>query len=158
MWAVLGLAAGMLFLAFSPAAHAGTASATFQVSANVAETCLIEATEIDFGTYRGTQKTSNGQISITCTNGTTYRVALDAGTSGGTVTTRKMTAPGGLHLSYGLHRDAAHSLNWGDTVDSEVDGTGNGSAQILTVYGLLPAEQFVTASPYTDTITATVNY
>jgi spore coat protein U-like protein len=39
-----------------------------------------------------------------------------------------------------------------------VSGTGNGNAQTLTVYGQLPAGQYVTPGAYADTITATITY
>jgi spore coat protein U-like protein len=36
--------------------------------------------------------------------------------------------------------------------------TGNGAAQVETVYGQIPAGQFVAPGSYSDTITATVTY
>jgi hypothetical protein len=87
-------------------------------------------------------------------------VGLDPGTStGATVTTRKMTGPGGAVLAYSLSRDSAHTLNWGNTVGTDTEsGSGNGSAQALTVYGQVAANQFVAPGNYTDTISATVTF
>ncbi len=141
-------------------AQASTATTTFGVSATVQSTCLISATSLAFGTYTGTAVNSTSTVSVTCTNTTTYNVGLNAGlASGATVTTRKMTGPSSSLLAYSLYSDSARSVNWGQTVGTDtVSGTGNGSAQSLTVYGLLPAAQYVNPGSYTDTITATITY
>ncbi len=139
---------------------AATATTTFQVTATVQATCLISATNLAFGTYTGVQVAQTSTISITCTNTTPYNVGLNAGTApGATVSTRKMTGPSAALLSYAMYQDAGHTINWGNTVGTDtVAGTGNGSAQTLTVYGLLTAGQYVTPGAYVDTITATVTY
>lgn len=144
----------------SPRAQAATATTSFTVSATVQATCLISANNLSFGTYTGTQATANSTINVTCTKTTPYNVGLNAGTaSGATVTTRQMQGPSGALLNYGLYQDAAYTNNWGNTVGTDtVAGTGNGTQQTLTVYGQLPAGQYVTPGAYTDTITATVSY
>jgi spore coat protein U-like protein len=141
-------------------AQAATASTTFSVTATVAATCTISATNLAFGSYTGALTNATSTISVTCTNTTGYNVGLDAGTStGATVTTRKMTGPAGATLAYALYQDSAHTVNWGNTVGTDtVSGMGNGSAQTLTVYGQVPAGQFVTPGAYTDTITVTITY
>ena len=139
---------------------AATATTTFQVTATVQATCLISATNLSFGTYTGVVATSTSTITVTCTNTSPYNVGLNAGTaSGATVTTRKMSGPGGALLSYALYQDAAHTTNWGNTVGTDtVARTGNGNAQSLTVYGQVAAGQYVTPGAYADTITATITY
>lgn len=57
-----------------------------------------------------------------------------------------------------LHRGIRDTINWGNTAGTMVGGTGNGSAQTLTVYGEVPAGQAVTPGAYVDTITATITY
>lgn len=140
--------------------EAATATTTFSVTATVTATCLISATSLAFGSYTGALATATATVSVTCTNTTPYNVGLDPGTSSGaTATARKMTGPSGALLGYGLYQDSAHSIVWGNTVGTNtVTGTGNGSAQALTVYGQVPAGQYVTPGAYTDTITATVTY
>jgi spore coat protein U-like protein len=144
----------------SPRAQAATATTSFTVSATVQATCLISANNLGFGTYSGTQATASSTINVTCTKTTPYNVGLNAGTaSGATVTTRQMQGPSGALLNYGLYQDSAYTKNWGNTVGTDtVAGTGNGTQQTLTVYGQLPAGQYVTPGAYTDTITATVSY
>ncbi len=158
-FAATALFAAPLFVA---PAFAATATATMAVSATVQATCQIAATGMAFGTYVGTQIDSTATITITCTNTTPYTIGIDAGlgvTPAATVTTRHMTGPAAANLNYGLYKDAARATNWGLTpVTDTVAGTGNGSAQPITVYGRVQAAQFVAPGAYTDTVTATVTY
>ena len=137
-----------------------TATTNFPVSVTVVKACAISATNLAFGTYTKTLIDSTSTISVTCTNTTTYNVGLNAGTAtGATVTTRKMTGPGGYLLSYSLCQNSSCTTNWGNTVGTDTEaGTGTGALQSLTVYGQLPAGQNVEAGNYTDTITATITY
>ncbi len=151
------------FLALGPAsvsAGASTATATFLVTATVASTCTISTTPLAFGSYTGAISQVNTTVTVTCTNTTPYNLGLNAGVStGATVTNRSMTGPASALLSYGLFRDAGHTLNWGMTIGTDtLSVTANGSAQVATVYGQIPAGQFVAPGSYTDTITATVTY
>jgi spore coat protein U-like protein len=140
--------------------HAATATSNIAVSATVQATCLNTATALAFGTYSGAQTDATAVVTVTCTNSTPYTVGLNAGTSAAaTVTTRKMTGGAGVFLSYGLFTDAARTLNWGTTVGTDtVSGVGSGSPQPITVYGRVPAAQYVAPGVYTDTIIATVTY
>lgn len=152
---------GALALGFIPANAyaASTTTTTFGISATVQATCTVTATALAFGTYVSTAaSTATSTVSVTCTNTTPYTVGLDAGqTSGATVTTRQMKNGAAL-LNYALYSDAGRNTNWGNTTGSWVSGTGNGSAQGLTVYGQVAAGQYVTPGAYADTITATVTY
>jgi spore coat protein U-like protein len=151
--AVLAIAA--LGLATAPA-QAATATTTFGVTATVQATCSVTATAMGFGTYIPTAaSTSTSTVSVTCTNGTPATFLLSAGlATGATVTNRSMTG-GAVLLNYGLYSDAAHTANFGATA-TPVNGTG--SAVVTTVYGQVPATQYVAPGAYTDTITATVSY
>ncbi|MHB1494793.1 MAG: Csu type fimbrial protein [Acidithiobacillus sp.] len=159
-FACLGMLSTLALGLLSGQAQAATAATTFSVTATMMPNCTISATNLAFGSYTGALVDATSTISVTCTNTTGYNVGLNAGTSSGaTVTTRKMTGPAGATLAYALYQDSAHTINWGNTVGTDtVSGTGNGSAQTLTVYGQVPAGQFVTPGAYTDTITATITY
>ncbi len=158
--ALLTLGLFVVGLTARPASATTTATTTFGVSATVQGTCLISATAMAFGTYTGVAATSTSTVSVTCTNTTTYNVGFSTGLgTGATVTTRKMTGPSSAVLSYALYSDSARSVNWGQSVGTDtVAGTGNGSSQAITVYGALPASQYVTPGAYSDTITATITY
>ena len=152
---------GYLALVLAPmSADAATATTTFAVTATVQATCLVSATPLAFGTYTGVLVNSTSTVSVTCTNTTPYNVGLSAGlATGATVLTRKMTGPASAVLAYAMYSDSGHSVNWGQTIGTDtVTGTGNGSAQAITVYGQTTAAQYVAPGAYTDTITATVTY
>jgi len=151
--AVLGIV--MLGLVSAPA-QAGTATATFAVTATVQATCSVTATPMAFGTYIPTAaSTSTSTVSVTCTNGTPATFLLNAGTATGATVTNRSMVSGAVLLGYGLYSDAAHTANFGATATA-VNGTG--SAVVTTVYGQVPAGQYVAPNTYTDTITATVSY
>jgi spore coat protein U-like protein len=141
-------------------ATAATTTSTFQVTATVVATCTVASTDLAFGNYTAVQADQTSTITVTCTNSTPYTVALGAGTfASATPTTRRMTGPAGATLAYSLYRDAARTLNWGQTVGTDTaSGTGNGAAQAITVYGRIAAGQFVAPGAYADTITVTLTY
>jgi spore coat protein U-like protein len=133
---------------------------TFTVTATIMPSCTLTANPLDFGDYAGLALAGTTTVSVTCTNTTAWNLGLDAGQSAGaTTTTRQMTGPGGATLAYGLFLDSAHTQQWGLTLSmNTASGTGNGLAQPITVYGLIPEGVFGTPGFYVDTITATVSY
>ncbi len=145
-------------------ADAGTATATFNVTATINPACTIQASELNFGTYAEAQVDGQSTITVTCTSTTAWEVALNAGSSAGaTIGNRRMTGPGPSNLNYGLFTDAARTVTWGDKPalpgQNTVSGFGTGSAQALTVFGRIPGGQG-TANPgaYLDTITVTITF
>ena len=155
--AVIGLLA--LGLASMPAG-ATTATATFLVSTSVAAPCTVSTTPLAFGSYTGVLSQATASGTFTCTNTTPYNVGLSAGLStGATVTSRKMTGPGGALLAYSLFSDTGRTVNWGVTIGTDtVAMVANGLGQILTVYGQIPAGQYFAPGTYSDTITVTVTW
>lgn len=121
--------------------------------------CSVSASGVAFGSYTATSLINiTGTVRVTCSNGTVYHVALSAGlASGATIATRSMTGPASALLGYKLFSDSARTTNWGNTSGTGyVNGTGNGSAQTLTIYAQIPASEFVAPGAYTDTITVNV--
>jgi spore coat protein U-like protein len=58
-----------------------------------------------------------------------------------------------------MYSDASRTVNWGNTSGTDtVAGTGNGSAQVLTIYGRVPAQTTPAPATYNDTVTVTINY
>ena len=153
---------GSMAMGFAPATASATTTVTttFTVSATVQATCVISATALAFGTYTGVVNNATSTVSVTCTNTTPYNVSLNPGTaSGATVTARKMTGPSAALLNYSLYSNSGRTTNWGQTIGTDtIAGTGIGSAQTLTVFGQIPASQYVTPGSYADTITASVTY
>jgi spore coat protein U domain-containing protein, fimbrial subunit CupE1/2/3/6 len=144
-------------------ARAATASSTFNVSANVLAVCTVTATDLSFGDYDASHpsaRDATSTLSVTCSKGQGYTIALGAGSgAGATVADRKMTS-GANTLNYGLYSNASHTTVWGDGTLSSVtvSGTGDGQAQSLTVQGEIPPGQHVAAGTYSDTITVTLDY
>ena len=124
----------------------------------------MNAANLAFGTYNPASAvalTGNSTISVFCTNGTTYTVALNVGTGGGTFATRKM-ANGANLMNFNLYTTAGLTAIWGDgtATTSTVPGTGLGvlTANPVVVYGNIPINQDLPTGTYTSTITVTVNY
>jgi spore coat protein U-like protein len=137
-----------------------TATATISVTATVLSSCTLTAQPLAFGNYSAVILNATTTLSVTCTNGSAYTVALDLGTgSGATVSARKMTYNTTNTLNYGLYQDSGHATIWGNTTGTNTEaGTGTGSLQTLTVYGSIPASQFVVPGSYSDTVTATITF
>lgn len=158
--------AALLFVGFAVCAPlpalAGTDSDTMAVTATVVASCDVDAQDLAFGSYDPVSPTpldAATTISVMCTTGTSYDVAVNAGTgSGATVATRKMSASSNT-LNYSLYSNAGRTTVWGATSGSNtVTGTGNGAAQTLNIYGRIPVHQTSPAGSYSDTITVTVTY
>jgi len=134
----------------------------FTVQVTIPSSCVIAAGPLNFGTTSVITGAINATstISVTCTNLALYNVGLSAGAAtGATVTTRKMTGPGGATISYSLYQNAGRTTNWGNTVNVDTEpGTGSGSAQTLTVYGQIPAQAPPRVGAYSDTVVATLWY
>jgi spore coat protein U-like protein len=159
----LGVATCVATMPLSWAA-AATTTTTFTVTALVQTNCSVTADNLNFGGYTGVLLNGTTTLTATCSNGTPFNLGLDAGTAtGATVTTRSMQGPnirsGGDLLGYHLFQDASHSINWGNTVGTDtVASTGTGAAQTFTVFGQIPAGQFVAAGAYQDLITVTLTF
>lgn len=120
---------------------------------------------INFGTYSSLANIIDatasgaggvGTLTITCTDGTDYTVALDNGlhVTGGTQ--RRMASTAGVFINYNLYQDAARDTTWGSGGNAL---TGTGAAVPLIVYGRVPATGLTPAADtYNDTVTMTVTW
>jgi spore coat protein U-like protein len=141
--------------------NASLGSFPFTASANVPPFCrLTLAGDLDFGTTStlAAAVDASSSIGMSCTARTAWQLGLDAGQHalGGT---RRMLGGGGAAIVYALYRDAARSLAWGNTLNSDtLLGTGSGSAQSFTVYGRVPAQAPVPSGNYADVVLVTVTY
>ncbi len=154
-------------------ALAATATGVLPVSAIVANVCIVAATPIVFGTYtQAAIDTTTALITVTCTPGVgAYTVGLDAGANGASTADRKVAFAGNT-LNYGLYRNIARTLNWGDTTGAGADVVPSSDAataalgvSTFNVYGKLPGGQMVAGlgaalgiGTYVDTVQITVNY
>ena len=153
--------AGLMPVMTDTPADAATATGSIPISATVLAQCDVSATSLAFGNYGSTtQLDGSAVVSVTCTNGTPFTVALDVGSGlGATVASRKMTGPSSATLNYSLYRDTGRSQVWGVTVGTDtLAGTGTGAVSALTVYGRIPAGQHPAPGAYTDTVNVTLAY
>lgn len=151
----------LIILFMSQPVFAATTTANLPINATVAAACIFgNITSVNFGNYTGVLNNATGGIEVNCTNGTTYNISLGPGTfAGATVTTRRMTGTPSGNLAYALFRDAARTLNWGQTIGTDtVAGTGTGGIQPYTVYGQIAAGLTPVAGSYNDTVLITITY
>jgi len=145
-------------------ALAETASSTFVVNASISSVCTLSSTNMNFGVVptagaTTVQTDSTSSISVTCTAGGTYAVALNWGLNNvaeqrnakGTVVATDL-------LAYDLYKDSARGTVWTQAA-APVTGTGTGSAQTITVYGRVVAGlPYVGNTTYTDQVLVTLTY
>lgn len=143
----------------SDSSYAADVTDTFTVSATVIASCDVSAGDLAFGNYdpvTGAAVAGTSTINVTCSNGTGWTLKLDDG-SAGSFAPRTMLKVADA-LDYNLYTEVAHTNVWNDTTVVGT-GTGDGTAQAQTVYGLIAASQFTApVGDYSDTITATVTY
>ncbi len=135
-------------------------SPPFHVRANVIEFCQVVATDLDFGIAGVLDNNidATGIVRVRCTNGTNYRVGLNGGLAGATSPDQRRMSNGPNSIRYGIYRNAARTLGWGDQIGNSVSGTGNGNFQSYTTYGRVFPQPAPPPGVYTDTIVVTVTY
>lgn len=138
---------------------AATATGTIAVTATVLSTCTVAALPLAFGNYASIALPATTTLTVSCSLNTTYTVGLDAGTGNSASTALRKMTNGANTLNYQLFKDAARTQNFGNTAGTDtVSGTGNGLAQVITVYGQVVASQFPAVGLYSDLVTATLTY
>lgn len=160
------LASAILIAAGSAApAMAGTATSNLTVSSNVPHSCTISTGPLNFDDYdpiTGPNATGTGTVTVTCTSGTSATITLGQGSNPQAASTdaipMRRLKLGTNYLSYGLYKDNIHTAIWGNTAGTGVSHTGTGSAQAMTVFGLISAGQSVPAGSYSDTVVAEVSF
>ncbi len=134
-----------------------TFTAQMTIAVTVPAVCTIAPGTLAFGSYVGTGPAldAQGAFDIQCTRNTPYTVGLGPGNNFSA--TRRMAA-GTSYLAYELYRDVARTSIW-DTALGVVTGTTTSITPVpLTVYGRIPASQFVPSGSYSDTVQSTVTF
>jgi spore coat protein U-like protein len=138
-----------------------SASPAFQVTVNYLASCRVSAAPMSFGNAYTLTANIDAQtnLSVTCTSGAPYTVALGPGQGlGATTAARLMSGPGG-NIGYALYRNAGRTANWGNQTGVDtVAGTGTGAAQSIPVYGRVPPQTLVSTGNYSDTVIVTLTY
>jgi len=130
--------------------------------------CTASASGFSFGNYDPSASSPNdtsGTVTLNCTGVVSLMGTIDIAASPGTsgdATARQM-AQGGDRLNYNLYTGSNRISIWGTGVNgtSTISATLNGLlvfSQSVTVYGRLPAHQWVKAGAYADSIIVTITY
>jgi spore coat protein U-like protein len=169
--------AATLLCASGTANAAGTIQGNLGVTLTIGAGCVVgggnsagsanDFGSIDFGTYSSlsniidasaTGSGGAGTLSLTCTTGTAYTVALNNGLHVGAGNQRQMASTAGSFIKYNLYQDQARATTWSSGANA-LTGTGTGAAVPLIVYARVPAA-VTTPDPdtYNDTVTMTVTW
>ena len=152
-------------LALTGIAYGATTGGTLAVSTTISVACDVSTTAVAFGTDSGsTTVTANGSITVNCSNGATYNIALNKGLNKAVLgSSRRLISSSTDYVSYALYEDSGLLTQWGDSDFANTyanggskSGTGNGSDQVLTVYG----KRFAGPSTgtFTDTVAVTIHF
>lgn len=180
---VATVTATVLIMNLADSAQAGTTTASTKATASINSSCIVSATNMNFGTITPAQsgsQTAAASVTTQCTKGTTYTIGLNDGSSGyinysGTWSylgyIRSMSASSGSQLLYNIFKDSAHTqvfggpTAWGQSASQGGQGTavmvtktGTGAADVTNMYGVMSSNQFVTPGNYSDTIPVVVNF
>ena len=153
-------------LGFAFAAHAiDIDGGSFPVTATVVPTCEVTTTGINFGDYGGLAVEAEGSVDVTCIMDLSYQVGLDVGMYGDQL--GRQMSDGDNFLPYAIFQDDVLSEQWGDScVSSPTFGSelcagsfaGTGTANNLTTWGQIPANQQVPVGDYSDVVVVTIVY
>ena len=159
IWIVL--MAGLLALLTAVAGEAATASAQLNVTVRVVPNCRIAVTDLAFGAYdplvqHSTQNLDGtALVRVVCTKNERATILMEDEHG----SNARALSFAGNALTYGIFSDSARTSVWGGRGNGvQVTFDGGSSPQELTVYGRIPAGQVVPAGPYSDAVTATVDF
>lgn len=139
----------------------GSGTFPFDVSATVQPNCtLTGAGDLGFGSVASNfaaNVNASSTITMNCVYRTSWQVGLDNGQNAVGVTRRMIQ--GSNAVVYDLFRDGAHTLRWGNALNTDTQsGTGTGASQSVTVHGLVQPQSGLAAGSYSDRITVTVTF
>ena len=135
-----------------------TAQGNFSISATVPTQCTVSATSMAFPTASvlANPVTATATVSTTCNTSTPVTVALDNGATGTGPTARQMRS-GANAITYGIYRDAAGTMPWGNPSGTNTASVSGGTGT-LTAYGLVPAQASPPPGTYTDVVNVIITY
>ena len=131
----------------------------------LAQQCAIQnLTPIAFGIYDPTAAApvdANGSFRVRCRPRSSYSASISTGASGNFFPRTLIQGPNAL--AYNLFREPARATVWGDgSGGSQVVTVANsgppGNPVTVTIYGRLPAGQWVAAGAYADTLVLTIEF
>lgn len=146
-------------------AQAATSSGTFPVSLNLNAFCTLAASPLNFFAPNGLGAaiTTNSSISIACSNLTPYNIGINNGTVAGSTTETRLLAGSATgntaNVQFRVTQDASNLVNWGNTAGVDTyAGIGNGTVQLVPMYGVIPGQATPLPDTYTTVLTATATF
>lgn len=140
----------------------GTLTAPLVARFRLDPSCTIAAATMNFGTYNpAVNADTTMNLAVNCTRNGAWSIGLSGGTVANDVNARRMRLGAGPSvINYQLYRDTLRTQAWRNTGSPDVvGGVGTGAAQLVPVYGRVPAGQGAKpAGTYIDTVTATITY
>ncbi len=138
----------------------GSTPVSFGASATVLKSCNVSAGNLDFGAVGDLNTSVDGQstLSVQCSRGTGYTIALNGGLSGATNPAARTMTMGGQGVTYGLYQDGGRATPWGTQASATLGGTGTAATQAIPVYGRVPAQATPPVGTYSDTVVVSVTY
>lgn len=135
-----------------------TANASFSIAATVSSQCTVSASRMAFPTASVLNNvvSATATIATTCNAKIPVTIALDNGATGTGPAARQMKSGTINKITYGIYRDAAGTLPWGNTSGTTASisaGTGT-----LTAYGRVPAQASPPPGSYSDVVNVMVSY
>ena len=146
---------------------ADTEDSSMQVTAGIGKNCVIETTNISFGSYDPANVNATdhldatGTITTTCTIGTAGEVLINYGANVAAESTdrRMIGTDTSVYLSYEVYSNSYRQTIWSGVANNGVDITAAGVGEEMTVYARIPGGQTDAANDsYTDTLTVLVSY
>lgn len=168
-------ALALALVAIAPAAFAGSATSSVNVTASVAAVCTITSAPVAFGAYdpvvtnAAAPLNNNGSVAIACTKGSAPTVTLGLGSHASGTTRRMVGGTSGDFLTYELYQPPNTTPGtactypgttiWNTTnIFTPTASTGK-AARTYNVCGTVAGGQDVSVDPsYTDSVVATVNF
>jgi len=146
---------------------ADTEDSSMQVTAGIGKNCVIETTNISFGSYDPANVNATahldatGTITTTCTIGTAGEVLINYGANVAVESTdrRMIGTDTSVYLGYEVYSNSDRQSIWSGEANNGVDITAAGVGEEMTVYARIPGGQTSAANDsYTDTLTVVVSY
>ena len=145
-------------------AQSNTSTGTLNVQATVASACSVANAALSFGPINpiaGAALAVNTNILVTCTQGTTFQVALGDGANASSGQRRMKGTNTGSFLSYELYQDAAGATRFGDAVNGQrvLNQSGLGTvANSIPVHASVLSGQNSPADAYADNVQIKIYY
>ena len=120
-----------------------------------ANKCTVSNTPLPFGTYSPSGQLNNtASLNINCKAPAAVKIKINPGNNSTGGFNRNMKIAGATSLlNYNLYVDPARTIIWGNGTlgtQTRIINAPAGQAPVTTVYGRVPAGQWVPAGSYTD--------